>query len=431
MAVHRINTNGLARAFIVALAVACSPATVPASPSSSQPQPTPSPTVARASPILVGTEYVLIDNRARAAALAETLAPIGLTVAKPLPEHIEWGNMQPSPEAPIDFAALDSFVHAFQAAGFTELILALKSHSPWASQGYGLLGASNPAPKAEYIDDYEAWVRAIVERYDGDGTDDLTGLRHPVRFYEIGSEFSSYEPEPVADYLAMLERAYAAAHRASDEVVVSHAAFLTTLAFADDPDPAQYETAFENVPDANHRLADIRAVLDRPELFDALNVHALGEPAEIEAIVGWLNYEMSERDYERPIIVSDTATTPFIAWGPATACDRPPQQMGRVIPPAKEQDRCRLAEYFTRLIDGDEATVGWVQAFAAADMVKKVVIAAEQGVLLINTAFTEDLGACVGNGHRASVARARISYAHQDLPPLRPGHAPADAAQRA
>lgn len=371
--------------------VACRPTTATVTPGSSPPAQTPRPDTVSGTPILIGTEYILIENPARTKALAELLAPIGLSVAKPLPEHIEWGKMQPTPDAPIDFDRLDNFVRQFQAAGFTELILALKSHNPWASKTYGLFVQANDAPKPEYMDDYENWIFTVVERYDGDGSDDLPDLLYPIRFYEIGSEFSSYEPEPVEEYLAMLERAYAAAHRAYDEVIVTHAAFLTTLAFANNPGPAEYEAAFEAVPDENHGLADIRQVLDRPDLFDVINIHALGDPYEIEAIVAWLNYEMVQRGYEKNIIIADTATTPFIAWGPATACDRNPNQMGHIIPPAAEADRCRLAEYFNKLVEGDEQVLRWVQAFSAEDVVKKVVVAAEQGILLINTAFTEDL----------------------------------------
>jgi RNA polymerase sigma-70 factor (ECF subfamily) len=44
--------------------------------------------------------------------------------------------------------------------------------------------------------------------------------------------------------------------------------------------------------------------------------------------------------------------------------------------------------------------------------------------------FYDDLGACVGNGHRPSLAHVRISHAQQDLPPIRPRHPPADAAER-
>jgi len=344
-------------------------------------------------PIIIGTEYIVIENAARVATLADMLAPLALPSAKPLPENFSWGEMQPSRDAAIDFRRLDRFVAEFQAAGFTELVLALKPHSSWASNNYpprGLLPLRGGV-KTEYLADYEHWVYSIVERYDADGREDMPGLRHPIRFYEIGTEFSSYEPEPVDEYLVILERAYAAAHRASSEVLIAHAAFLTTLAFAGDPSPAEYERAFEAAADQTHSLADMRKVLDRPDLFDVLNLHSLGGPYEIEAMVAWLDYEMAQRGYRKPTIISDTATTPFIAWGPATACDRNSNQMGKIIPPATQADRCRLAAYFTRLVKGDETTLRWTQGFAAQDLVKKVVIAAEQGVLLINTAFTEDL----------------------------------------
>lgn len=376
--------------------LACGQATATVAPTdlSLTPSAPPSPPAAQTPPsLLIGTEYVAIENQGRVSTLAEMLAPIGLQAAKPLPENFNWGNMQPSPEAALDFQRLDNFVREFQAAGFSGLVLALKSNSPWASKSYpgGGLITLTGGVKAEYLDAYENWVFAVVERYDADGDADMPGLRYPIRFYEIGSEFSSYEPEPVEEYLAILERAYAAAHRAYADVLVAHAAFLTTRAFAANPRPNEYETAFEAIPDHNHGLADMRKVLDRPDLFDLLNVHSLGDPYEIEAIVAWLNYETGLRGYQKRIILSDTATTPFISWGPATACDRAPNMMGQVIPPATEADRCRLADYFTKLVDGDEATVRWTQAFAAQDTAKRVVISAEQGVLLINTAFTEDL----------------------------------------
>jgi hypothetical protein len=344
-----------------------------------------------ASPILIGTEYILTDNPTRLGVLAELLAPIGLSMAKPLPEPFSWGKMQTSPDAALDFSRLDVFVREFQEAGFSEFLIALKSASLWGSRVSSALITLNPAPRPEYMAAYEVWISSVVERYDADGLADMPGLLNPIRYYEIGSEFSSYEPEPVAEYLETLEHAYAAAHRADENVIVTHAAFLTTLAFEGNPGPAEYETAFGVVPDPSHNLADIRRILDRPDLFDVINVHSLGDPYEIEGIVAWLNFEMSQRGYQKGIIISDTGTTPFVAWGAATACDRAPATMGRIIPPAVEADRCRLADYFNELVAGEESTVRWTQAFAAEDLVKKVVVSAEQGILLINTAFTEDL----------------------------------------
>ena len=63
-------------------------------------------------------------------------------------------------------------------------------------------------------------------------------------------------------------------------------------------------------------------------------------------MVTWLQYETSRRGYWKPILVSDSATSPLIAWGPATQCEGASQDMGRVVFPATEADRCRLASYF-------------------------------------------------------------------------------------
>lgn len=378
----------------IVVTVACGQVTPVAVPTDTKSaSPTPQSQADARSTIFIGTEYITIENAGRVSFLAQTLAPVGFTSAKPLPENFAWGRMQPSPDAEIDFRQLDHFVGEFQTAGFTELILALKPNSSWASNTYlgEVLLPLQAGVKPEYLDNYENWVYSVVERYDADGSEDMPGLLYPIRFYEIGTEFTSYEPEPVEEYLAILERAYAAAHRADDHVLVAHTAFLTTLAFADNPAPADYESAFEGAADQTHSLADMRQVLDRPDLFDMINIHSLGDPYEIEAIVTWLNFEMAQRGYQKRIIISDTATTPYISWGPATTCDKPISQMGKLIPPATEADRCRLADYFTKLVNGDEPTLRWTQAIAAQDMVKKVVISAEQGILFIDTAFAEDL----------------------------------------
>lgn len=331
-------------------------------------------------PILIGIEYATPG-------LAQPFAALGVPAVKGFPELISWEKMQPAGGSSIDFRPSDRFVREYQAAGFTELVLTLKSRSRWASKDY----LTNYRPKDEYLDLYEAWVGGVVERYDADGLEDMPGLKWPVRFLEIGAEFSSYEPEPVADYLVMLERAYRAAHAASDNVIVLNAAFLATTAFRDHPASGGYPAAFAAVDPRimTHSLADIRAVLDRPDLFDAVDFHALGDALEIEDTVAWLRYEMSRRGYDKPIVIGDTAPSPLAGWGPATVTGRPPLAMAIIVPPAREEDRSRLAAHFTKVIGGDPVALAWTETYVAADMVKKVVVAADQGVLLIDTAFME------------------------------------------
>lgn len=338
--------------------------------------------VAGGEPIKVGVEYAFPG-------MGEAFANMGAHVAKVYPESHDWQTMQPRADAPIDFAHLDRMIVEYQKAGVRDVMLGLRSRSKWASKSYHF----NPTPKPQHVDDYRKWIGAIVERYDKDGRNDMPGLRYPVRYIEIGVEFSSYEPEPVGEYLAMLGVAYKAAHAASDDVVVMHVAFLTANVFDGDPTPDKYEHAFSGatVRDRHHDLADMRRVLDRPELFDAVNVHALTAPDNIERQARWLRWEMKRRKYTKPIVISDTTPNLLIGWGPADVCDKPKHAMGILTAPAVEADRCRLAAHFRKLLNKDADALAWTHGFVARDMAKKVVIAAGSGVSLINTSFMEDL----------------------------------------
>lgn len=336
--------------------------------------------------ILIGIEYAMPGP-------AKTFADLGVPAVKPYPDAVPWDEMQRSKDAAIDFSKMDRFVREYQDAGFTELVLVLKAKNSWASKD----PKKNFAPKTEFVPHYMAWVKAVVERYNLGNKNAMPGLKRSVRYFEVGSEFSSFEPTPVDDYLAKLERAYKAAHAASPNVIVLHAAFLVTTAFVDHPPPDKVEAAFAAAAKRatgrifEKNLADIRKVLDRPDIFDAVNFHSLGDNYEIEDTVAWLRYEMKQRKYRKPLIISDTTPNPLIAWGPATIAKGLPNFMGILTTPATEKDRPQLADYFTKLVDGDKETVTWTHSFVAADMVKKVVVAAEQGVALINTSFMEDL----------------------------------------
>lgn len=341
--------------------------------------------------IIVGLEYAVVDNQRIVKAMAREFAETGMPGMKLLGEAADWGGMQRGPNLPIDFAKLDLFVREYQSSGFTELTVALMPHSSWGSVNVGRLKSANASPKPQFRPHFQRWIAAVVERYDGDGNADMPGLRWPVRHLEIGSELSSYEPEPVREYLETLKLAYEAAHRASDRVIIAHAAFLITPVNMNVRNPSEYDVVWRNTKrvDMTHNLADMRAVLDHPELFDVINFHNLGEPYEIEHVMRWLSYETSRRVYTKPVIISDTAPTSYIGWGPATECKGSP--LGIIASPATETDRCRIAAYFTKLVAGDAATLAWTRGFVAADHVQRTIIAAEQGAKLINLSFTTDL----------------------------------------
>lgn len=201
---------------------------------------------------VIGLEYAVQDNPRLVKSMAEAYADTGLPGMKHYVESVQWGEMQKGPDKSIDFSKMDLFVREYQRCGFTELTMALRPHSRWASVDVKLFAYTNASPKPECRDDFQNWVQACVERYDGDGVDDMPGLRWPVRYVEIGNEFSSYQPEPVGEYLLTLELAYEAAHRASDEVKVGHVAFLIAPVNMDVDDPSEYDERWANDAPQGH-----------------------------------------------------------------------------------------------------------------------------------------------------------------------------------
>ena len=218
------------------------------------------------------------------------MAKTDLPGLKPIAEGFAWGEMQSGPDAQIDCQKLDDIILEYQNQGFTKVLIALKSHSKWASINIpGTPGNANAAPKDMYKGHYQAWIRTIVKRYTIGSSDQLPGLRWSIDTYEIGSEFSSFEPESATEYVDMLKLAYAAAKDANPNVKIAHAAFLVTpvpLGNVDMPSTTAYNMVFDmaELHDETHDLEDMRFVLDNHAHFDLINVHNLGSPEELEHI---------------------------------------------------------------------------------------------------------------------------------------------------
>ena len=67
----------------------------------------------------------------------------------------------------------------------------------------------------------------MMERYDGDGVDDMPGLLAPVRHWVIGGEWTGFWPSGSAqDYLELLELTRTAARDAYPEVLLGTIPFM-------------------------------------------------------------------------------------------------------------------------------------------------------------------------------------------------------------
>jgi hypothetical protein len=343
---------------------------------------------------VIGIEYAFPGT---AAAFAET----GMTGVKPFPEGFtRWGKMQPDLNGPIDFSSLDALVREYQQAGFTEFTVGIRydhgTGSVSATASGNFLPGASAQPQPEYLDAFDSWLSAFVERYDGD--DDMPGLVTGIRYWEFGVEYSTYVPEPGAEYVSLLERAYRVMHEAGgDGIVVAHAAFLVAGPLETVTDPSQYPAVIAGGPERirTKRYDEVELLLVRPELTDVWNIHALGDPSEIDQLVRWLRWEEEQRGIApKPIIISDTSTSPYVAFGVGTACTG---LLGAIaMYPAAKDDHCRVAEYFQSLVDGDADAEAFARKHAAEDIVKKIVIAASHDIELINAAFTEDIEALKG-----------------------------------
>ena len=79
-------------------------------------------------------EYVPIDNSARVTRMARLMGETGARGAKHYAEHAEWGETQKRAGGIIDFRRPDAFGSSFEGAGFTDLVICLRSHPSWASK---------------------------------------------------------------------------------------------------------------------------------------------------------------------------------------------------------------------------------------------------------------------------------------------------------
>jgi hypothetical protein len=119
-----------------------------------------------------------------------------------------WKGLQPSAGAPIDFQETDRVIQLLQTHGFSEL-WNLRINAPWASvNNTDCYGTGDCAPDADHEIDLYNFIVALVERYDGDGFQDMgcetpddasDDLIIPVRRYLMTGEieFAGASPQPL------------------------------------------------------------------------------------------------------------------------------------------------------------------------------------------------------------------------------------------
>jgi hypothetical protein len=268
-------------------------------------------------------------------------------------------------------------VAEWQQAGFTDIQSYLSPKNAWGTGNDGRI------PFEEYEQDYADWVSALIERYDGDGFEDMQGLVAPLDLWVVGGEWSGFWPDDDADsYLPVLEVTRERILAANPQAHVGLIPINFTREFAGSS--LSVEEAQANVDGwdkgEHNSPSEYEEILDHPELFDSISIHSLGDYTELANTMGWLQSEMAERGYSREVFVDDAFPMTSLAnrfWDPIyPVTDDTVDRAMDLLHAAEDDPR------------GVEAQ--WIRAECAKGSVHKAVTALGEGYAGIMLGNTED-----------------------------------------
>ncbi|MEW5995901.1 MAG: cellulase family glycosylhydrolase, partial [Candidatus Zixiibacteriota bacterium] len=118
-----------------------------------------------------------------------------------------------------DWTVPDRFVRVVQEQGIQLLVL-VHPYAAWDQPTKNNFNYNKPND----MDSFKTFITAMVERYDNDGTSDMTGLKYPIKYYEIGNEPEGPSfgdsPGTYNDFMDTVKAAYDAAKAAYPSVKI-------------------------------------------------------------------------------------------------------------------------------------------------------------------------------------------------------------------
>ncbi len=330
----------------------------------------------------VGVEYQQVG-------LGAAYADTGVTWTKTRLEAFEWGASEPDPPVDgvhtYDWSCTDAMILDAQAGGLVDVQSYLSPRNPWGSVDVSELLETDIMPAAEHMDDYRAWVAALIERYDGDGYEDMPGLLAPVRYWVVGPEWAGFWPsDDHEDYIELAEATAEEARDVFSQVRLGTIPLLFVTEFeGNEPSEAESEARMEASSDFRNSTEGVHAILDRLDLFDYLCLHSLGNYTEVGPMLRWFRGQMSDRGYDLPIWFDDA-----FPMGPLANNLNFPAQYP--VDGAQQDEIWSILEDIALMEPGYEELENWVHAHAASDTVKKLVTARAEGAIGIQIGNTED-----------------------------------------
>jgi hypothetical protein len=343
-----------------------------------------------------GVEYMTFG-------VAEIYAASGASWTKNAPNRWQWGAIEPEP--PVDgkhtyvWDFPDALISEYQKAGFRNFHIYTMASNDWAMTKPknlykrlrpGGAGARTYPLKPGYLKGYESYIRSMVERYDCDGKDDMPGLLYPVRYWEIEAEWHTFWKGTAEEYLELLAVANKAVRQADPEAKIILPGFCLYDLFDGEPDQKEIERRISQtrVPVSSkvkrRVIGEIQELLRHPELFDAVEFHALGDWTEIMGYTKFFRDEMKKNGYQKPIWAGDVnfSINPMIFWNKAYYPYVGKQKRG-ILKVLKAVDK-----------GGDprhDETVRWFRAEQASFTAKKILCSVGEGLAGINMGNLTDI----------------------------------------
>jgi len=172
-------------------------------------------------------------------------------------------------------------------------------------------------PHDETLPMWIRFIRAAVDRYDGDGKNDMPGLKYPVRNWHFVEEFPMVEWDSSETYVEVLKPTYEAIKGEDPHalVIIPGLAgnYARYFAFADgfiqDPDAGVWKEvkytreALASSPLLRREKEAYEYILrEGRDYFDVVDIHLYEEKDTfVEGKLDWLKHKMQEYGYQKPI----------------------------------------------------------------------------------------------------------------------------------
>jgi len=160
------------------------------------------------------------------------------------------------------------------------------------------------------------FIKAVAERYDGDGIDDMPGLKYAVRSHELIREWPNPKTNET-EYIAYLKLLSPAIKEANPNAIVIAPGLLTSFGriyayadgFIDDPDAGVIDgknytrQQLQNNQVVQKRKQSYESVLiEGYTYYDVIDFHLYPEKETfIEGLIDYLNHYMSQAGTPKPI----------------------------------------------------------------------------------------------------------------------------------